>query len=154
MERLRFLFAGLHPDAPSLPDDPDWLLRFVAGTFEARVDDEPLFDEPEFPVLELAHVLDAWVATDLANGRDLDYEVTGGAPGTLSIRPAPTGWQVDSVHRSAETPLPPPLAEADLRSGVCSFVDDLAREAMREYAYDVHGLLRRVQAGASRPRRV
>jgi hypothetical protein len=42
------------------------------------------------------------------------------------------------------------LTDEDLRSGVRSFIDDLARRAMSDYDCDVHGLLRRVQAGPSR----
>lgn len=150
MDRLRLSFADLHADAPGLPGDLDWLLRFVAGVFEVRVAGELLFDEAEFPVLDLARALDAWVAYDLEQEHELEYEVTGGAPGTLSIRRAPEGWQLESVHRAVETPLPPPLSNEDLRSGVGSFIDDLAREVMRGYDYDVRGLLRRVRAGASR----
>lgn len=150
MERLRFLFADLHPDAPDLPGDLDWLLRFVAGTFEVRVAGELLFDEVEFPVLELARVLDLWVSSDLAERRELDYEVTGGAAGTLTIRRTLDGWRIDSVHRPAERPVPPPLTDDDVRSGVLSFIDELARETRRGYDYDVRGLLQRVQAGARR----
>jgi hypothetical protein len=42
------------------------------------------------------------------------------------------------------------VTDEDLRSGVRSFIDDLARRAMSDYDCDVHGLLRRVQAGPSR----
>jgi hypothetical protein len=150
MERLRFSFADLHPDATGLFGDLDWLLRFVAGSFEVWVDGELLFDEPEFPVLELARVLKEWLARDFTEGRALDYEVSGGAPGTLTIRQDAGRWQIDSVHRPAEKPLPPRLTDDDLRSGVRSFIDDLARQTQREYDYDVNGLLRRVQAGPSR----
>lgn len=150
MERLCFLFEDLHPDAPDLPSDLDWLLRFVAGTFEVRVAGEPLFAEVEFPVLDLARVLDGWVESGLAKGRDLDYEPPGGSPGTLTIRRRPTGWQIDSVHRSPDNPLPPPLTDDGVGSGVRSFFDGLAQGIMRDYNYDVRGLLKRVQASAPR----
>jgi hypothetical protein len=148
MDRLRFSFTDLHPDAPDLPGDLDWLLRFVAGTFEARVDGELLFDEVDFPVLELARVLEAWIARDMPEGRDLDYELTGGAPRTLTIQRTPGGWRIDSVHRPRKKPEPAPLTDEEVRSGVRSFIDDLARETLREYDYDVRALLRRVDADA------
>lgn len=85
MKLLRFSFAGLHPDAPDLRGDLDWLLRFVAGKFEVEVGEEVLFEEVDFPVIELAGVLDAWVAHELPERRALDYEVTGGAPGDAHV---------------------------------------------------------------------
>jgi hypothetical protein len=68
MDPLRFGFTDLHPDGPELPEDLDWLLLFVAATFEIRVHGELVYDEVEFPVLELAHVLGTWVARDMGMG--------------------------------------------------------------------------------------
>lgn len=150
MDALEFRFEGLHPDAPELPGDLDWLLRFVAARFEIRVRSHLLYDEIEFPVLELAHVLDGWVKKGMAERRDLDYEVTGGDSGTLTVRHDAAGWFVDSVHRAREAPLPAPLTGEEVRSAVDSFIAELERQASVEYDLDVRALLDRVCADASR----
>ncbi len=146
--RLVFAFSDLHPDAPELPGDLDWLLRFVAGTFEVRVGESLVFDEIDFPVLDLAHALDGWMAADLAARRDLNYEVPGGSPEALAIRCSHDGWTIDSTHRPAKERGPRPLSDADVRAGVRRFIDELTLETRRLYDYDVQALLRRVAAGA------
>lgn len=150
MQRLRFMFSDLRPDAPELRGDLDWLLRFVAGTFEVGVAEAKVFDELEFPVLDLARALDAWVAADFTSRRDFNYDVPGGAAGTLTIRWSSEGWSIDSVYRSAEEPMPRLVSDGDVRSGVRSFIDELALETRRIYDYDVKALLQRVAAGAHR----
>lgn len=150
MQRLSFTFSDLHPDAPALPGDLDWLLRFVAGTFEVGVGDARVFEELDFPVLDLARALDTWIVTDLASRRDFNYEVPGGTTRTLTMSWSPDGWAIDSVHRSAEEPVPRLLSDVELKSGVRSFIDELALETRRVCGYDVEALLKRVAAGAHR----
>jgi hypothetical protein len=148
-ETLCFRFADLHPDAPELREDLDWLLRFVARRFEIRVRDELLYEEVEFPVLELAQVLDAWMATDMAERHDLEYEVTGGENGTLLLRSTASGWLVDSAYRSPTTPVPALITDDELRHAISSFIEELHRETGRDYDLDVRALLTRVRADAS-----
>jgi hypothetical protein len=144
MASVEFRFAELHPDAPVLPSDLDWLLRFVAGNFEVLVGGTSIFDELEFPVLEFASVLDAWLGAGMVHGQALDYEVTGGTPGTLTIRPTRDGWVIDSAHRRPGTRVPAPVTGQEVRRAVSALIDDLASEIGRDYNYDVRGLLRRV----------
>ena len=150
MEPLCFRFANLHIDAPDLPEDLDWLLRFVAGKFEVRVRNELFYEEVEFPALELAHVLDAWMVCGMAAGHDLDYDVTGGERGALRLRLDAAGWLVDSVGRSPSTPVPAPLTDDELRRAISSFIEELDREAGRDYDVDVRALLERVRSDVSR----
>jgi hypothetical protein len=107
-----------------------------------RVDGEVLFDEGAFPVVELAVELDEWLTYGLPRDGDLDYEVTGGEPGTLTIRRMPVGWLVDSVLREGGRPAPGPLPEAAVVADVRRFVDELAAETARAHGLDMRALLR------------
>lgn len=140
---LQLCFAGLHSEAGELVGDVFWMLCLVAETFAVRVGGDLLFEEGAFPVLELASKLDRWLGEGLPRDAPLDYEVTGGDAGTLTIRRAPSGWIVDSVHRAAGSAEPPAVSDAAITVGIRAFVDELADEVGRRYAYDVRALLRR-----------
>lgn len=84
MKLLRFSFAGLHPDAPDLRGDLDWLLRFVAGKFEVEVGEEVLFEEVDSGH-RTGRCARCMGRPELPERRALDYEVTGGAPGDAHV---------------------------------------------------------------------
>lgn len=150
MHPLCFRFRNLHPDAPELRENLDWLLRFVAAELEILVHGELIFDEIEFPVLDLALALDTWMVEDMAAGRGLQYEVPGGETGALCLRHGTDGWLVDSVHRAPNAPVPPPVAEEELRAAIRSFLERLERDADRDYEISVRALLERVRSSAAR----
>lgn len=143
IENLSFRFTDLHPEIPEMREDLDWLLRFVARRFEIRVRDVLLYEEVEFPVLELAQVLENWMGTDKAARHDLEYEVTGGDGATLCLRSTTGGWFVDSAHGSATSPMPEPVSDDDLSYAIRSLVERLDCEAGRDYDIDVRALLAR-----------
>lgn len=144
MTSLEFRFSHLHPDTAELHGDVDWLLRFVAGTFEPRVGEILVFEEVDFPVIDLARALIVWLEDDFVAKRGLVYEVPGGAREALTISPCFGGWAVDSIHRVTGGPVPGPVGGGAMRANVRAFVDDIAAETLCAYGYDVHGLLKRV----------
>jgi hypothetical protein len=156
---LVFAFADLEVELHHRPDDTVHPHDLVASRFGVRVDGEVLFDEGAFPLVELAIELDEWLTYGLPRDGDLDYEVTGGEPGTLTIRRVPVGWLVDSGLRDGGRPAPGPLPEAAVVAGVRGFVDELAAETARAHGLDLRALLREVaearatDIGARRRRR-
>jgi hypothetical protein len=150
MSSLAFRFDDLHADADELPSDIDWIYRFVAGRFAVLVEGNLLFEEVEFPVLELVGALDQWLTFDLPNGRSFDYEVSGGSAGTLTFQPVRSRWLVDSVHRSSDVNRPRPLDGEDLAAGVRSFISEVAQAVEGREGYDVYGLLARLRNGTTR----
>lgn len=142
MSTLGFVFADLEVELHHMPDGSVHPHDLVARRFGVRVDGEVLFDEIAFPVVELAVELDEWLRYGLPRDGDLDYEVTGGEPGTLTIRRVPAGWLVDSVLREDGRPAPRPLPEAAVVAGVRRFVDELATETARAHGLDLRALLR------------
>lgn len=147
---LSFRFRDLHPNAPELREDLGWLLRFVASEFAICVHGESIFDEIEFPVLELAHVLHTWVARDMVAGRGLNYEVTGGENGTLSLWRHSDGWCMDSVHRAPDATAPAPLTDEEPRVAIASVIEELDCEVRRDYDGEIRALLERVGSDGSR----
>ncbi len=84
MGLIALTFRGLHPDTPELSDDLALLYRLVADEFEVAVDDQqPLYREVEFPVIELAQALDSWLRSGMADRRRFDFEPTGGGAEAL-----------------------------------------------------------------------
>jgi hypothetical protein len=138
---LQFKFEDLHPDSPELREDLDWLLRFVASRLEVWVHGSLLFAEVEFPVLELARVLDDWVKHRMPRGESLHYEVTGGEGDTLSIIHGREGWFVESVLRKDSTYSPRPLTEDEVRQGIASYLAELTLCALRSHSVDVSSLI-------------
>ncbi|MCP9491088.1 MAG: hypothetical protein MSC31_14620 [Solirubrobacteraceae bacterium MAG38_C4-C5] len=146
---LGFRFTGLHPDVPELCGDLDWLMRFVASQFEVRVGEDLLYDEVEFPVLELAHVLDLWVRRDMTGRSGLDYEATGSEGSMLRFTYDEDDWLVDSDHRPGTASAPMRITERAIRIGIDSFIAALSHEVRRNYGYEVESLLERLRAAAS-----
>lgn len=149
LARSEFQFSHLQPDAPDLHGDLAWLLRFVARTFEVRVGEIVVFDEVEFPVLDLARALGSWLTAGFIAERRFTYELPGGAPDALAINPSPEGWAVGSMHRVAGGPTPVPVGGGEICASFRAFVDDIAAETWCAYGYDVYGLLGRMASGPS-----
>ena len=93
---MTLTFRGLYRDAPELPDDLDLLYRVAADEFDVAVDDETIYREVDFPVIELAQALDSWLTGGMPRLRDFDFEPTGGEPGVLRFERGERGWFVAS----------------------------------------------------------
>lgn len=140
---IALTFRGLHPDAPELQDDLALLYRLVADEFEVAVDDELLYREVEFPVLELGQALDSWLRSGLPDRREFDFEPTGGEPGALRFRPAEAEWTVDSNQRAAAA-TPQQITSEDLQASVRRFLHDVSL-ASAAVGVDFNGLLERIR---------
>lgn len=144
MMRLRLMVEGVHSDAPELSGDLAILCRIVADEFEVALDDEPLYREVAFPVLELAQALDSWLRRDMPSCREFVFEPTGAAePGALQFRPADGKWIVDSSQRPSPR-APQPIAIGDLEASVRRYLHDISL-ACTDLDVDLDGLLERMR---------
>lgn len=144
MGLIALTFRGLHPDTPELSDDLALLYRLVADEFEVAVDDQqPLYREVEFPVIELAQALDSWLRSGMADRRGFDFEPMGGEPGALQFRPAEAGWIVDSSQRPPEA-ASQLITTEDLHTSVRRFLHEISL-ASAAVGVDFNALLVRIR---------
>jgi hypothetical protein len=92
-------FGPLTSD-PSPPRDALELVASVEATFTLRVDNEVVYQEPYFPVVELALSLHRWLKRPLSAQEDFEFESMHiEEPGWVWIRREGSGWRVGSIHQ-------------------------------------------------------
>ena len=90
--RLELRFEGIREDPP-IRDKYDLLLR-IEARLVAEAGGVVLFDEPHFPIVELASQLSQWIASGAAT--DFNYESMDAEEVILWFRSSPGGWEVGS----------------------------------------------------------
>jgi hypothetical protein len=99
---LRFSIEGIHSDTPRIKNRLDRLLRIV-GTFQIVVGSRILYQEPEFPFVEFATQLFAWLSKDASQHRDFSYvSVESETAGLVSFRHQANGWRIGSTRQAYE----------------------------------------------------
>jgi hypothetical protein len=118
---IKFWFENLHADAPKLTAPHEFLLRIVAD-FSMWSDDQMLYEEPEFSVVEFAQQLDRWLGEpDLT---DFEYDATDAEePGLVWFRFERDGWRVGSLFQ--EHPEMREHSKEDLKKAAEAFMANL-----------------------------
>lgn len=114
----------------------DFLIA-VDGTLRIASDDAVLFEEPSFPVVELAWLLSSWRAAPRARFQfdSMSLEEVD----TVEITPSPAGWMVASRYRPGS--VIGPFAWAEVDGGIRTFVADIEQE-LRALGLDPAEVLR------------
>lgn len=101
----------------------DFLIA-VDGTLRIASDDAVLFEEPSFPVVELAWLLSSWRAAPRAGFQfdSMSFEEVD----TVEITPSTAGWMVASRYRPGS--VIGPFAWAEVDASIRTFVADIERE--------------------------
>ncbi|GAA2445261.1 hypothetical protein [Agromyces soli] len=123
----------------------DFLIA-VDGTLRIASDDAILFEEPTFPVVELAWLLSSWRATPRASFQfdSMSLEEVD----TVEITPSSAGWTVASCYRPGSVLGPFDWAEVD--AGIRAFVADVERQ-LRALGLDPAVVLQPRRNGWRRP---
>ena len=115
----------------------DYLIAIDAD-FEIRDRGRTIYDEPKFPVVELARSLSSW----MTSGERVDFEfdsLSSDESGLVRITRGATGWRLSSVFTpdvvSSEVDLP------ELDTCIHEFIDHVAAD-LAERGHDVDRLLR------------
>ena len=137
---LRFKSYALSSEAPSPTDLPDLLVRTTAE-FELSIDDEPLYEEPDFPVVELAAALVGWLRSPPATRPDFEFDsMSTPEPGWVWIRRATDGWTVGSLHQSR--PSFTVCSDEEVDAAIEAFVGELVSSACYQLGVDLKWLVR------------
>lgn len=119
----------------------DFLIA-LDGTLRIASDDAILFEEPSFPVVELAWRLSAWRAAPRARFQfdSMSLEEVD----AVEITPSPAGWMVTSRYRPGS--VIGPFAWAVVDAAIRAFVSDIERE-LRALGLDPAVALRPLRHG-------
>lgn len=144
MGLVEFTYRDLHAEAPLLRDDLDAIYSIVAGEFQLLVGGKPLYRESEFPLVELAQALDAWLRDGLAQRRAFSFSPTGYAePGALRLQPRSGNWMIDSSRREAGS-TPQEIQTGHLKRAFGRFLGEVSADCAT-LGVDLEGLLQRMR---------
>lgn len=137
---IRFEFSNLHTDPPVLSHPHDAVLG-VVGNFVIVVRDKILYSEVDFPLVEFARELKAWLERVGEKQHDFEYDSAEAAePGLVWVRQEESGWRIGSIAQ--EYPEMTTFSIPDIRSAHDDFANHLEEGCLRELRLDVSGLLR------------
>ena len=147
---LEFVVTDLHRERPAATDYYGVLLGLNCN-FAIRLDDQVLFEEAEFPVLEFVEQLADWLAESPEPSANFSYEsIESDVEDLVWIRRSDRGWQLGSaIHDSAAHN---PFTLDELRRGLTEFSGHLIAMVSRSLGLDVSDFItgearRRHQAG-------
>jgi len=110
------------------------LLNVVAD-FQLLVDHQVLYSEAEFPVVELASQLSAWLATSPSGPKPFSYDsLESDELGLVRFEPQAGAWLVAAVHQSR-----PSLARfstAELHEACLRFIEQVRSTVQRAHGFD------------------
>ena len=123
-------------DADNLED----LLLGVSGDFAINIDGRDLYQEQEFPLLELAAQLARWLCRGPKVEDDFEFEsMESQDEPLLSLRRAPQGWNIGSVHQAYEDLHQ--FSWEELNQAFGSFLHELRKELTIVYGLEVSRIL-------------
>jgi hypothetical protein len=102
----------------------DYLIAIDAD-FEIRDGDRIIYDEPEFPVVELARSLSSWMASNEYDDFAFD-SLSSDESGLVTITRGATGWRLSSVFTPELVSSEMNLSE--LEACIQGFVDHVATD--------------------------
>jgi hypothetical protein len=122
------------------PKDRFDLLLGVCAELTVRVDNRVLYEEPDFPVVELALQLAGWSRTGLQDHTDFEFEsMESDEPGLIWFRAADNGYRIGSLYQDFPAMT---IWDCDrVRQVVEGFVTELQRRCREELQIDVTPLL-------------
>lgn len=118
---IEFRCANLRSDRPVLEHPADVFIG-VTADLSILTDSGPIYSEPDFPVVELAVELNAWVEDMDGSNFEL-HSMETPEPGWVWIRQSGNGWRVGSIHQEHDDPVDHDLEE--VRSAIHRFLSHL-----------------------------
>jgi len=138
---LGFVSRSMHVDGPRRPSTEDELLLRLVASFSIECDGQPIYSEPEFPVVELASALHAWLQTPERARGDFRFESMDAAERDLVwIRGGADGWHAGSVRQTRS--LAKAIALGEIEFAVRRYIRDVTAQA-RELGCDVTRVIAR-----------
>jgi len=127
MVLLKIEFEDMHSDRP-LSGDYAEMLNAITGNLRIVVDGRVLFDDHEFPVLELAYQLHVWMRDRMSLAEPFKFtSMMIEDDGWVWIEPALDGWRVGSIlERFSDISI---YSSKHIRTMISEFVDSAILEA-------------------------
>lgn len=108
----------------------------VTGRLELVADGKTIYDEDDFPVLELGAELGDWLRTGLGQGCDFIFDsMSTPESGWIWIRRFGTGWRVGSLHQAMSDPAV--HGDSDIQRAVELYLESLRRVAASDLGADI-----------------
>jgi hypothetical protein len=135
--RLDLRFEGIREDSP-IRDKYDLLLR-IEARLVVEASGVVIFDEPHFPIVELASQLSQWIASGAAT--DFNYESMDAEDVILWFRSSPDGWDVGSDWGTAAVQRG--FDRAGLVTAASRYVEAVPTRVQQQLRRDVSKLIKR-----------
>jgi hypothetical protein len=117
---------------------PELLLRITAK-LEISADGATIYAEPDFPVVELAYHLQAWVKAGEKERPDFVLDsMESDEIGLVRIVKRDRGWSIGSCHEQFE---PSIMSLSEIDEAVISFVNEVRRRCNDELGTDLRDVL-------------
>ena len=125
---LGFFSRSIHVDGRDHPSTDDELLLRIVAILSIECDGEAIYSEPEFPVVELASALNAWLSIPERTRPDFSFESMEAAErGLVWIRSGADGWRVGSARQLRGMTKAVSLGEVDF--AIRRYLRDVASQA-------------------------
>jgi hypothetical protein len=135
---IELRFNDLRSTVERPRSDPDVLLGITAD-LSILVDEELIFSEPDFPLVELACQLGKWVHSPGAGRGDFQLDsMESDVRGIVKIEAAGDGWRIGSEYEGRSGPAKS-LEEVTL--AIRAFLDQLVLRCQAELGVDVRSWL-------------
>jgi hypothetical protein len=132
LSRLAFEFQLAAADGP-LQDKWQRLLNVVAD-FQLVVDQQVLWSESQFPVIEFALQLSAWLAESPELGSFSYDSLESDVPGLIRFDSSAAGWSVSSAHQPC--PSPAIFSEAELCEAARTYIERVSSSVRHAHGFD------------------
>ncbi|MGL5866611.1 MAG: hypothetical protein ACRCYX_12225 [Dermatophilaceae bacterium] len=97
---MSLLFTDAVMNSRGLPEPYDAVLGVEATLQLTSGDGRLVYEEPFFPVVELALALEDWLKSGLGAGKDFSFDsVESDESGLLSCRPHGCGWRIGALEQ-------------------------------------------------------
>ena len=133
ISRLTFEFQLSPPDG-ALSNRWERLLNVVAD-FQLVVDHEILYSEAQFPVVEFASQLSAWLANSPSGLKPFSYDsLESDELGLVRFEPQADAWRVAAAHQAR--PSSARFSTAELCEACHRFLDQVRSAVQQAHAFD------------------
>ncbi|WP_116811504.1 hypothetical protein [Steroidobacter cummioxidans] len=135
---LRINLRNLRSSASGTKSLPDLLIGITAD-LEVNADGLSIYEEPDFPVLELAYHLRKWVDVKPDQRADFNLDsMESSELGLVRILRTDGGWSIGSCHEQ----LKPPVKQLwEIDEAVTKFLEEVQRRCQDELKTDVREVL-------------
>lgn len=127
-------FARLRSDRQRFRDQLEVQVAITAD-IQLSDDDGLIYEEVDFPVIELALHLSEWLRNGEPNGLDFEFDsMETPETGWIWIRRYNTGWRLGSIHQ--ERPAITVHSSNDMATGLNEFIARLRRAVHDKFGLD------------------